>query len=936
MDLKPQNVLVEQRPDGRLRPVLMDFGLARDVRSRLNLTETGIVLGTPEYMSPEQARGTSGDGSVDCRTDVYSLGAMLYELLVGQPPFEGSSSVQVLISVINDNAIPVRERNPSVPEPLETIVMKCLSKYPDGRYPTARALAEDLGRYLAAEPILAQPEPKAPPLESEQQVTPEPLPYRLIAAVLAAILVLMLAALLTVGLRSRLRQAAARRFTEEQARHAVLFEKDVRAMELFMRAAYELPLHNIRSEQDQIRQQVSQINAQLATLGPAARGPGEYALGRAAMVLDDWAVAEHHLLEALQAGYRTPEVHFALGLTYGVRYQRAVDEARRNPDPVWTAQRLRDLETQFLVPARTHLEQSGGVMLESPAYAQALLQYHRRQFDGALASVARAAGEAPWLTEIVQLEARLLRERAAQSNTKELMLFAEYDLKRAGESLLRALEMARSNPFLYLEQAELALMVLRQELLAGLSVQKSYAQVITACQKALVAQPDLALVYGLMASAEACLSEDQLERGEDPRAPLERGQTALGEAQRLAPFAIADLSTANRLNRVQIAYHLRRGRDAMPALLRATEAARAAAQKNPNWAALWVDLGRVHLLRADYQSSHGQEERPDLDEAITAFRRALLLQPQEAAAHAQKGLAELQLARRGLSHGEDPMPYLHQALQSFSAALAVAPENVDAVAGQVHAKLVETEYKLIGGSEPLELSAAAVQSARAAARKYVSNTQMQRTLAQALRLEAQTLLALSLDPTQVLGEGLQTVEVAKKLRASDPDLFALEGELHLLAAYWQRKQRRSAESGLRQARTALESSLQLNERRAQTYILLGRLALFQAESDAQEAAKALAQGLGSTAKALDIAPGSARALLVQGELLLAQALRAPVGERPSVVDPALAALTQALKLNPLLGREAISARERAQELSRAARGQTSLLGAHGVSDQKKR
>ena len=109
--MKPQNVLVEQKADGRLRPVVMDFGLARDVRSRLNLTEVGCSAGHAEYMSPEQARGNSGDQRIDARTDVYSLGAMLYELLCGQPHLKEVPRCRVLISVINDEVVPIRARN---------------------------------------------------------------------------------------------------------------------------------------------------------------------------------------------------------------------------------------------------------------------------------------------------------------------------------------------------------------------------------------------------------------------------------------------------------------------------------------------------------------------------------------------------------------------------------------------------------------------------------------------------------------------------------------------------------------------------------------------------------------------------------------------------------------------------------------------------------
>jgi WD40 repeat protein/serine/threonine protein kinase len=156
-DLKPSNVLI----DANDQPRVTDFGLAKRLTdsqlSTLNpqLTLAGQVLGSPNYMPPEQAVGRRG--KVSRRSDVYSLGAMLYHLLTGRPPFVGEALTDTLEQVLNSEPVSPRLLNPSVPRDLETICVKCLEKEPDKRYATAQALEDELGRFLHNEPVHARP-----------------------------------------------------------------------------------------------------------------------------------------------------------------------------------------------------------------------------------------------------------------------------------------------------------------------------------------------------------------------------------------------------------------------------------------------------------------------------------------------------------------------------------------------------------------------------------------------------------------------------------------------------------------------------------------------------------------------------------------------------------------------------------------------------------
>jgi serine/threonine-protein kinase len=144
-DLKPENIMICKKPDGTEYAVVMDFGLAKERRAGgelEKLTATGIILGTPEFMSPEQLRGKP----LDARTDIYSLTLMTYEMLTGKLPFEGRTQQEMMIARLRTDPIPLRQRKPGVdfPEAVEKVLFKGMARNADDRYPTAVEFAREL------------------------------------------------------------------------------------------------------------------------------------------------------------------------------------------------------------------------------------------------------------------------------------------------------------------------------------------------------------------------------------------------------------------------------------------------------------------------------------------------------------------------------------------------------------------------------------------------------------------------------------------------------------------------------------------------------------------------------------------------------------------------------------------------------------------------
>jgi eukaryotic-like serine/threonine-protein kinase len=147
-DIKPGNVMLT--PDGKVK--VMDFGIARATTSE-TITQTAAVVGTAQYISPEQAQGQT----VDYRSDLYSVGCCLYEMLTGTIPFTGATPVAIAYRHVREDPNPPRQLNPDVPPPLEAICLKAMAKLPDNRYQTAAEFQDDLERFRAGRPVLATP-----------------------------------------------------------------------------------------------------------------------------------------------------------------------------------------------------------------------------------------------------------------------------------------------------------------------------------------------------------------------------------------------------------------------------------------------------------------------------------------------------------------------------------------------------------------------------------------------------------------------------------------------------------------------------------------------------------------------------------------------------------------------------------------------------------
>jgi serine/threonine-protein kinase len=487
-DLKPSNIMLERLGGGRLRPVVMDFGLARDsgASASQGLTESGAVIGTPAYMSPEQARGEAR--RLDRRSDVYSLGATLYDLLSGKPPFQDETVVNLLLKVVNEPPVPLRSQLPDVPEALELIVSKCLNKEAEQRYPSALALAQDLDRYLNAERVVARR------LGYGYRLRYFAKRNRSLTAVIAALVVAAIA-LLFVGIRGRIVALRKEREAREQAALAQTLGQSVKDLEWLVRTAYLLPLHDTAYEKGIVRSRMATITADLARAGASGARLGAYVLGRGHLALHEWDRAHEQLARAEGLGYRDAGLDYALGRVLGEKYSRALDEARKSGDKSFVEKRKKELETEFLIPARTYLQKSRGHDTESPSYVEALLDFYNEHYDAALINAHMARKQAPWLYEALKLEGDVHMVRALAQRDHGDNDSADHSFAQAVARYEEAATIGHSDPQVHEALAEAWIRQEEMDLYRGVDPTPKMEKALVAAERAVEAEPEAAGGY---------------------------------------------------------------------------------------------------------------------------------------------------------------------------------------------------------------------------------------------------------------------------------------------------------------------------------------------------------------------------------------------------------------------------------------------------------
>jgi tetratricopeptide (TPR) repeat protein len=746
-DLKPGNILVERREDGTWKPYVVDFGLARQVEDP-GQTQTGEVLGTPAYMSPEQANGDVHE--LDRRTDVYSLGATLYDVIAGRPPFVAAHPGKLLIMMALEDPPPLRQVKPEVPRQLETIVMKCLERDRARRYDTARALAEDLQRWLDGEAIRAK-------RASWGYVLWKTARKHKLFATFVGMLVLGVLGLGVIWV-------AAQRRAAEQARLARELGESVKETELFLRVAYGLPLHDVERERDVVRARLGEIQHRMNAAGEAGQGPGHYALGLGHLVLGDPEQSREHLEQAHAVGYSPEDLQYALGRALGELFRRALEDTRRITNEEERRKRKAQLDQEFREPALRHLRAAVGARIEVPEYAEGLIALYEGKTEEAIQKARVAFAKAPWMYEPKKLEGDALY--AEGSNYRHDQAFDYEKMKgyfdRAAEAYRVAAEMGGSDPDVHRAECELWEKMGWAASAQGLPPGPPLEIAKAACDRAVrsSSKDGRALVQRalvLLASVHVLgnnVSEAALQVVEEALAAAEKGERALPQDV-MAHYAAA---RAHAL-RARLLYDL--GRDA--SMQQAIEEYQRVLALDPRFTWAVNELGDVYLEEAKKELSRGREAGHLLESAIRQYEQSMALDPKFTLPAGRRLEACMVRVESELARGRDAQAALQALSNAVSQFEQTNPSPWLAVFWKARAQRFHGLQEFVHGRDPRAFLEAAVEVIRAAEGESPKNSWLLKELARCRLLEAEHALREGMDPATALEKARAAARRAREL-----------------------------------------------------------------------------------------------------------------------------------------------------------------------------
>jgi serine/threonine protein kinase/tetratricopeptide (TPR) repeat protein len=821
-------------------PMLTDFGLAKDVESESKMTRSGMTLGTPQYMPPEQADGRLEE--IDERSDVYGLGATLYEMLAMRPPFEGSAVIEVIQKVLLKDPLSPRRHRPSVSRDLETICLKCLEKEPGKRYGSAQELARDLDRTLKGRPIVARPISRA------ERIWRRVRRNRALAGALAGAFLLLVAGGIGTGIgihqwrkekTEKDREASARKEAEEKETESQeLLRKGQQAAQVLLGANMKLghilhdikkSYHNIRrtpedrrrvydthrEEIEEFGRSVSKEKASQATF-LAVKGWFLIHGGYEREAIDTFRESRHldsevpwgFIFDAMfwvslyLDGIQMPAMHVGPG---GMEF-----------DPV-------PGETRTSRIARTNFQNILKWMPEKSIWDPARTEDFKKFFDGLslLAkgdpeSVERGLTAGLRIPEVAWIETELLFARARM----------RYMLGRFDEGLKdleRVVGRFPEWPAVHTYRGHLLLGRAIQGLLKKEDAREILKTAIAAQDEALRLDPELCDPLEHKGTAHFYIGEVEQTKREDPRDSYRSAIRCFSEVLKKKP----DRASTHHLRGV--AYlelaeqQKKRGENPLATFQSAIRDFSQALKASEVPERILMLRGRAQILSGRELMAFPEKGRPFLESGVEDCTQALQLSPDLSSIYKERAFAYIFLGQIHLRENKEPWQFFRKGIDDYHAFLDRSPRDAHVLTLRAYAYLVRGEARVAFRQDPLTDYRRSLDDLSAAIEIDPGNIMAWKYRGGAYRYLGQAISRLGRDSRPMYRKAVEAYDEALRLQPDDANEICNRGIAFALLSHAQKRRGEEHEESRQRGEADFRRALELRPNYGSAYFNLGTL-----------------------------------------------------------------------------------------------------------------
>jgi len=739
---------------------------------------------------------------------------------------------------------------------------------------------------------------------------------------IAAIAVIVMAIIATLGgtlwwaLVQKKEADAQRELAEaarQQVRWAQQFGEDAKEMDLFLRAAYALPVHDVERERNVVRDRLKDIQQRMTAAGTAGEGPGNYAMGRGYLALGDPGQARRYLEKASNAGYVSAELHYALGLAYGELFRRAIDDAKRTTtnEDQWE-KKTAELQNNLRAPALAHLRAALSARIEVPTYAEGLIALYEGKHDEAAEKAKATFERAPWMYESKKLEGDAL---FAEGRKYGHDAGFDYDkmkpyFDRAAAAYRAASDIGRSDPETYRAECELwERMGLAADMKGALS-RDPFETANAACTHAV--QSSSKDGKSRISRAQVMASHLRIQIDED--IPLDEKLRLADDAVKIARDA-ADASPGEVMAHYTMAVVQQMRTQMLQTLGKestmkeAIESLKHALAIDPRFILALIELGEAYAFDADTEEQNGRDPIVMRRNSIHYFNQALSVDPKFSLAAGRKLVNYRKLLEYEIEHGREDPDALQEMIDCAAYYEKTEPGPWQVAYWNVRTNVLHASYENAFGRSPDIPLKIALDSIVAFAGQVPDDSWFLQALVECRWIGATHALRSGKEPLDIIEETRRVIKKVTQIEKTFPE------ELRVLAARIEVVAIRAANVHGTLRTEHFERALRYIEPDIQRTGAFPRLdgihaeilslrAQWAAETKMGKPAEDVARGLDSAAKALLKNPRMVQALIAKAQLLLVQShlVRSDV-ERAEIARRAKEAFSVAFRENPLLERE---------------------------------